>query len=172
MKASEQNLTDWLREAHAMEEHAERMLTGAAARLGHCPRLQERLQLHACESRQQGRLLRECIERRGGAVPWGMPAVALAEPVAQCASGLRVSDAGAEAVLSVYAFKHLEIGSYRMLQSGAHQVGDTQTQQVCERILAQERAMADWLFGQIPAITQEFLQHADGPAETAHQAAP
>ncbi len=161
MKTSEKHFMDWLRDAHAMEEQAERMLSSTAAQLGHYPQLQERLRLHASETHQQARLVQECIERRGGDTSLVKEVAGKVAAMAQSVSGVFASDEVAKAVLSVYAFKHMEIGSYRMLAAGAQMLGDTQTQNVCERILAQETAMAEWLFGQLPAVSQAFLQRAD-----------
>lgn len=167
MKNSEKHFMDWLRDAHAMEEQAERMLNGTAAQLDHYPQLQERLRMQAGESRQQAHLVHECIVRRGGDTSMVKELAAKVAATAQSISGVFASDEVAKAVLSVYAFKHMEIGSYRMLVAGAHALGDTQTQTVCERILAQETAMAEWLSGQLSSVAQSFLQRSDTSAQAA-----
>lgn len=161
MKASEKHFMDWLRDAHAMEKQCERMISGTVDQLKEYPQVQERLQHHAIETQQQARLVNECIERRGGDTSLVKEIAAKVAATAQSVSGLFVSDEEAKAVLSIYAFKHMEIASYRMLAAGAQTLGDAETQQVCERILAQEVAMAEWLAGQLPAVTQSFLQRAD-----------
>lgn len=170
MKASEKHFLDWLRDAHAMEEQCERMLSNTAAQLDDYPQLQERLKLHAIETHQQSALVRECIERHGGDTSVVKVLAGKVAAVAQSVSGLFASDEVAKAVLSIYAFKHLEIGSYRMLAAGAQLVGDQQTHSVCEGILTQETAMAQWLFDQMPTVTREFLQRADNDAPVARAA--
>ncbi|MDD2846346.1 MAG: ferritin-like domain-containing protein [Rhodoferax sp.] len=165
MKSSEKHVMDWLRDAHAMEEQSERMLTGTAGQLEHYPQLQERLRLYATEAHQQANLVHECIVRRGGDTSLFKEMAAKVAATAQSVSGVFASDEVAKAVLSIYAFKHMEIGSYRMLAAGAQMLGDTQTQNVCERILAQEVAMAEWVAGQLSTVTQQFLQRSDSTAD-------
>lgn len=167
MNASERHLMDWLRDAHATEKQCERLLSASVKQLLHYPEVQERLQHHALETQQHARLVNECIERRGGDTSLVKDIAAQVAATAQSMDGLFVSDEEAKAVLSLYAFKHVEIGSYRMLAAGAYTLGDPQTQQMCERILAQEVAMAEWLAGQLPTVTQSFLQHADGSTAAA-----
>lgn len=41
-----ENLLDWLRDAHAMEEQAEKMLTSTAERLQNYPELRARIEQH------------------------------------------------------------------------------------------------------------------------------
>ena len=61
-----ENLLDWLRDAHAMEQQAEKMLKAQAERLEHYPKLRGRIVQHIAETEGQQRLLVECIERLGG----------------------------------------------------------------------------------------------------------
>lgn len=68
--ASEANVVDerlmeWLRDAHAMEEQAETMLSSMAGRIEHYPDIKRRIEQHIEETREQARLIRSCIERRG-----------------------------------------------------------------------------------------------------------
>jgi ferritin-like metal-binding protein YciE len=57
--------------------------------------------------------------------------------------------------IASYAFEAMEIASYRILVSTARQVGDNETARVCEEILHDEEAMADWLENNIPTLTQQ-----------------
>ncbi|MBW3541293.1 MAG: DUF892 family protein, partial [Planctomycetes bacterium] len=52
-------------------------------------------------------------------------------------------DTAAKLAAFVYAFLHLEVGGYELLKRTADRAGDTETTQLCERILAEKRAMAD-----------------------------
>lgn len=108
MKASEKHFMDWLRDAHAMEEQAERMLNGTAEQLEHYPQLKERLYAHVSETQQQSRLVRECIERCGGDTSVVKDLAAKVVATAQSISGMFTSDEVAKAVLSVYTFKHMD----------------------------------------------------------------
>jgi ferritin-like metal-binding protein YciE len=52
---------------------------------------------------------------------------------------------------------------YTVLTETARLAGDSETQQVCEQILPQEIAMADWLKEHLPQITAAFLQRSANP---------
>ena len=54
---------DWVRDAHAMEEQAESMLTRMAERLEHYPVLQQGITRHIEETRQQQQLVRSVLDR-------------------------------------------------------------------------------------------------------------
>ena len=56
---------DWLRDAHAMEEQAEKMLTTTAERLENYPELRARIEQHIQETRHQAEQVRGCIQRLG-----------------------------------------------------------------------------------------------------------
>jgi ferritin-like metal-binding protein YciE len=51
--------------------------------------------------------------------------------------------------------------------STARQVGDSETARVCEEILHDEEAMADWLQNNIPTLTQQYLSREETPGATA-----
>ena len=53
MATPRENLLDWLRDAHAMEQQAESMLKGQAERLEHYPELKGRIVRHIEETQGQ-----------------------------------------------------------------------------------------------------------------------
>ncbi|MEZ2299309.1 ferritin-like domain-containing protein [Variovorax sp. RCC_210] len=165
---AEENLMDWLRDAHAMEEQAEKMLSATADRLKNYPVLKERILAHLDQTRQQGRQVRECIVRRGGSPSTVKDVAARITATAQGLSGMFVADEVVKAALSSYTFEHMEIASYRILIAAAREVGDEATQRTCEAILVEEEAMAAWLLEQLPAITQQFLQRRKADVTAKH----
>jgi ferritin-like metal-binding protein YciE len=167
MGKAEDNLMDWLRDAHAMEVQAEKMLTATASRIENYPEFKTRLERHAVETRGQIDRLKACIERRGGDTSTLKDLAGRFAAMAQGASGLFVSDEIVKAALATYTFKHGEIASYRSLIAAAETLGDTQTVQACQASLPEEEAMAAWLAEQIPLLTRQFLQRADMPGTTA-----
>ena len=166
MTKAEDNLMDWLRDAHAMEEQAEKMLSATAGRLEHYPDLKARIEQHLEETRQQARLVRECIERRGGDTSATKDAMAKMMAMMQGLSGMFVSDEVVKASLVSYAFEHMEIASYKALIAGAEVVGDTETKRVCEQILVQEEAMAEWLAEHLHGTVVKFLARNEAPNTT------
>ncbi len=54
-----------MRDAHAMEEQAEQMLSGMSSRIENYPDLATRIQQHLEETRSQRQRLEACMQRRG-----------------------------------------------------------------------------------------------------------
>jgi len=165
--SAETRLMDWLRDAHAAEEQAATMLTATARRIVNYPQLKERLEQHVGETRRHEALVRGCIERRGKDVSPLKDVSAKMVAVGQAVSGLFVGDEVMKASLATYTFEEMEIASYRILISAARHVGDAETARVCQEILEEEQAMADWLDNNIPAITEQYLAREEAVGATA-----
>ena len=157
------NLNDWLRDAHAMEEQADKMLNAQAERLEHYPDLRARIVQHIEETRWQRSVLDEILTRRGisNSVVKDIGAKLMA--FGQAMGGMTVSDEVVKGAISGYVFENLEIASYTSLIAAAKAAGDSATAASCEQILAQEKAMAAWLLEHLPQITQAFLTRSATP---------
>ena len=166
MATTDENLMDWLRDAHAMEEQAEKMLTATAGRLENYPEFKARVEEHIDETRRQAVLVKGCIDRRGGGTSAIKDMAGRFTAMAQGLSGVFVSDEVVKAALASYTFEHMEIASYTALIAAADVVGDTETKTVCESILAEEEAMAQWLQQHLPQIVQRFLSLEQTPGAT------
>lgn len=164
MAKAEERLMEWLRDAHAMEEQAEQMLSSTANRLKSYPDIRLKLVKHLEETRRQSITVRGCIERRGGTISIVKDLVARTTGVAQGLSGLFVGDEVVKAMLALHTFEQMEIASYRILIAAADSVGDHETRQACESILAEEQAMAAWLDEQLVPVTQEYLSREQASA--------
>ena len=82
-------------------------------------------------------------------------------------SGLFVGDEVVKGSLASYTFEHMEIGSYRILIATAEEAGEAETARVCEEILREEQAMADWLEDNMPMVTHAFLSRDQQAGVTA-----
>lgn len=153
-------LLTWLRDAHAMEEQAEKMLSSTAARIENYPELKAKLEAHCEETREQARLVRGCIERLGGDTSTLKDMAGKATAMFQGMSGMFVSDEIVKASMAAYTFEHMEIASYRSLMAAADVAGLPEVRRVCETILPQEEAMAKWLEERLPSITKQFMERA------------
>lgn len=163
MSDPKSTVLDWLRDAHAMEQQSEQMLTGEIKRLEHYPKLKARLEQHIEETRGQQQLLQQCIERLGGSTSSIKDMGAKLMAFGQAASGMFVSDEVVKGAMSAYVFENMEIASYTILIAAAKIAGDSETQRVCEQILPQELAMADWLREYLPELTDTFLERKADP---------
>ncbi|WP_017761089.1 ferritin-like domain-containing protein [Pseudacidovorax intermedius] len=156
------HLMDWLRDAHAMEEQAETMLQTASDRLQNYPELKAKMQAHLQETREQARMLRECIQRRGGDTSSMKDVAGKMSAMMQGLGARMADDEVMKVAMSCYAFEHFEVATYRILVAAAEMAQDTQTRQVCEDILRQEEATAAWLGERLGVLTQEFLVLSQG----------
>src|SRR3954468_18648350 len=66
MPDARDHLLAWLKDAHAMEQQAETLLTSQIERLKHYPDLRRKLEEHLEETRRQGDLVKDCIRQNGG----------------------------------------------------------------------------------------------------------
>lgn len=167
MATAEDNLMDWLRDAHAMEKQAEKMLQAQAGRIEHYGPLKTRIEKHIDETRRQAERLERCIERRGGSTSTIKDLGGQGMAMVQAMTGVLMTDEVVKGMLTSYSFEHMEMGSYRILAAAAEAVGDTETKQACETNLREEEAMAAWLDEHFHEVTQQFLAASQQPGATA-----
>lgn len=160
---AKEHLTDWLRDAHAMEQQAETMLSGMAERLEHYPDLRARITEHLTETRWQRAQLEGCLSRLDSSPSTLKDATGKLMAFGEGAVAMMASDEVVKGAMAGYAFEHIEIASYTVLIKAAEAAGDLQTKAVCEQILKQEVAMADWLMQHLPATTSIFLSRSARP---------
>jgi len=161
------NLNDWLRDAHAMEEQAESMLKAQAERLEHYPELRARIVQHIEETRGQQRILDGILTRRGIENSVLKDLGGKLAAFGQGVGGMMTSDEVVKGAMAGYVFENLEIASYTALIGAANAVGDAETAAACERILVEEKAMAAWLLEHLPQITAAFLARSATPGAEA-----
>lgn len=152
-----ENLLNWLRDAHAMEQQAEQMLKAQAARIENYPKIKARVEQHLEETLGQQRLLEGCLQRLGSSHSTMKDTMARVAAFGQAFGGMFAADEIVKGAMASYVFEHMEIASYTALIAAAEQAGDAETKRVCEQILPQEIAMAEWVLENLPDTTQEFL---------------
>lgn len=160
-------ILDWLRDAHAMEQQAEKMLSGFAGRLEHYPVLKSRIESHAEVSIAQQEALEECTKRAGGNTSALKDIGGKVMGLGQSVSGLMVSDEVVKGAMSIYVFAQMEIVSYNVLATAAKRSGDLHTLAICNQHLTEEVTFAEWLQNHIPGITEEFLARTSIDSDTA-----
>lgn len=158
-----ERLIEWLRDAHAMEAQAEIMLKKQASRIEHYPELKARIEQHIGETQNQARLIEGCLQRYDKSYSGFKDLGGKMMAMGQAMGGMMLNDEIVKGALMGYVFENLEIASYRVLIAAAQAVGDQQTQEVCERILVEEIAMADWLRDHLAELTQAYLTRAMEP---------
>lgn len=158
-----ERLIEWLRDAHAMEAQAETMLKKQASRIEHYPELKARIEQHIVETQNQSKLIESCLQRHdksySGLKDLGGKMMAMG----QAMGGMMVNDEIVKGAQMGYVFENLEIASYTILIAAAEAVGDVQTKEICQRILVEEVAMADWMREHLPQLTHAYLTRAAEP---------
>lgn len=114
MAELKENLLDWLRDAHAMEQQAEQMLRAQASRIEHYPAVKRRLEQHLEETLGQQALLKACIERLGGSTSDLKDLMGRAMAFGQAVGGMANSDEIVKGAISSYVFENLEIAPTRL----------------------------------------------------------
>ena len=163
MASAGQRLMEWLRDAHAMEQQAETMLSSLASRIENYPDVREKIEEHLEATRQQASMVESCIERRGGDTSTMKDLAGKFVAFGQGLSGAFVGDEIIKGAMASYTFEQMEIAAYRVLIAAADQVGDPETSAVCAKILREEEAMARWLQDNLAPLTQRYLVREEAP---------
>ena len=158
MATPRDNLAAYLRDAYAMEHQAIEILEKQARRLEHYPELQAKAREHLEQTRRQADRVRECLRRLGTDTSAVKTALGKVTGTVQQLTGLFVSDEVLKSALADYAFEHYEAGAYRMLIAAAEEAGEPEVARVCEEILREEEAQADWLARHLPEAMRQFLR--------------
>jgi ferritin-like metal-binding protein YciE len=167
MSEAREWLIQWLRDAHAMEEQAETMLSGQLSRLENYPELRQRIELHLDETKEQASRLKECLDRIGEGTSTMKDASGKLMATAQSVSGVFAGDEVMKGSLASYTFEHMEIASYTILIAAANAAGEAEVVRVCEQNLREEEAMAEWLRQNLDPTTAMFLARAEADRDQA-----
>ena len=167
MTTPRDNLAAWLRDAYAMEGQAIELLKSQIERLEHYPEAQPRLREHLNETMEQQKTVEGCLERLGESPSSFKEAtMKMGANVQGMMHGL-ATDEFLKHALASHAFEQFEAGSYHSLSAAAEAAGETEIAQTCRRLMEQEKAMAAWVWEQIPHLTTTFVQRdaSGGPAK-------
>ena len=152
---------DWLRDAHAMEKQAESMLESMAGRIDNYPDLRSRIQQQVTETKRQITVLEEILDRNNISRSVLKDSMSKMAAFGQSIGGMFPSDEIVKGSISGYVFEQFEIACYTSLLAAANKAGDVASIPAIESILAEERAMADWLLKHIPRTTEVFLLRSE-----------
>ena len=154
-------LENWLRDAHAMEQQAEKMLKSQAERLVDYPELQARIEQHLNETRRQSDRLEQAMAGINIDTSTLKDLGGKLTAFGQALGGMMAGDEVMKGSIACYAFEHFEIANYKALIQAAESAGQTGVAQVCSEILKEEEDMAAWLSDHLESTTTQFLHRAD-----------
>jgi ferritin-like metal-binding protein YciE len=157
MTSPRESLAAWLRDAHAMEGQAETFLQTQIDRLKSYPEALPRLKSHLEETKQQKAAVERCLKMLGEDTSVLKDSAMKVAANLQGMTHAMSSDEVLKNALASAAFEQFEAASYRMLASAAQVAGETEIARICETIMEQEVAMADWVWGQLQPMTVKYL---------------
>jgi ferritin-like metal-binding protein YciE len=153
----QEQVTKYLADAHALEQQAKKLLE-KASKEGGTPELERIYSEHLGETKGHAALVEQRLDELGsspsklkdaamklGALNWG--AFFKAQP-----------DTPGKLAAFAYAFEHLEIAGYEELKRTAARAGDTDTVNMCDRILGEEREAARKVAGAFEGAVEASLQ--------------
>ena len=156
MATAENRLTDWLRDAEAMEKQATTMLDALAEGIENYPDVKAQIERHLQEARDQAAAMQGYGERRGEGGPGWKESAGQCVAMGQGLSGAFVGDKLVKRAIT-------EISCYNILIASAAAVGDKETRGVCEDILLREKAMLNWLINYLASATFAHLGREETP---------
>ncbi|HEV7585257.1 MAG TPA: DUF892 family protein [Solirubrobacteraceae bacterium] len=137
-----EQLNHYLADAHAIEVQAMKLLEKGTALAG-THELASAYAEHLSQTSEHERLVRERLEARGDA-PSRIKDAALRIGALNWSAFFQAQpDTPAKLAGFAYAFEHLEVAGYELLKRVARRAGDPETEQLAERIIAEERGAAE-----------------------------
>jgi ferritin-like metal-binding protein YciE len=151
-------IIDWLRDAYAMERALEVALKKQAASEELNPQLRERADHHLAETRRHAELVKQCLEDLGTDTSMLKTGIATTMETLKGMGTSFAKDERVKDVLAAYASEHFEIACYRALKAGGERLGLVEVVALCESIIPDEEAMADWLSENLPVVVRSYLE--------------
>ncbi len=140
-----EQLDNYLADAHAIESQATTLLEHAPAIAGD-RELADAYEDHLAETREHRELVAARLAARGGG-PSRIKDAALRLGALNWSMFFRAQpDTPAKLAAFAYAFEHLEIAAYELLERVARRAGDRDTELLTRRILGQEHAAAERIY--------------------------
>lgn len=150
-------LIAWLNDAYAMENALIPILENHASDAQNDMSAQARIRQHANETRRHAERVKECVERLGSSTSATKTGFATLSGYVQSVTTGMFSDELVKNALMDYAAEHFEIACYRALSAAAEQLGQPEIAVICNEIMQEEQAMADWLAQSLPTTVQQAV---------------
>lgn len=157
MTAPRDHLIDGLQNAHAVEAQAMSLLKMQIGRLENYPEMLPRLQDHLRETEQQSANLERCLQSLGSDFSSLKDAATKLAAIMQGMFHMAATDEVLKNTFTSHSFERFEAAAYQSLIKMAEVANEPEVARVAREHLAQEEAMADWVFQNIPLITEKYL---------------
>ena len=151
------NICDWLRDAHAMEEQAEKLFSGQADRLSQYTELAAKLKDELTFIEANKLLLFGTLKLLGSDTSIIKDTVGKIIGFEQNMVGTMMSDEPVKGILALHTFTQMAIGSYKILVAAADATGEPEIKKTCTTILESSERRAAWIEKELDAVTRIFL---------------
>lgn len=151
---------DWLNDAHSMENALIQILEHQIKDARDHPQVQAKLEQHLEQTRRHADMVKGCVEAMGGKVSTMKKGMASLFGQMQALSTGAAKDELLKNALADYAAENFEVASYSSLIQAAQELGEQKVASVCQQILQEDQAMADWIRQNLPTLTQQSLLQA------------
>lgn len=147
----------WLRDAYAMEKALVPVLENHAKDAERHPEIRTRLEQHAVETRRHADLVEQCLRQLGEEPSSFKNTISKVLGTIQSVATGAFKDDEVKNALQDFATENFEIACYRALIEGAQALQRPEIAQVCQQILKEEEAMAEFLEQQLPTVVHDAL---------------
>jgi ferritin-like metal-binding protein YciE len=153
-----EELIEWLRDAYAMERGLEVTLKKQSRQEDLEPSLRQQFTVHLAETTAHGDAIEAILQEMGADTSALKTGMGKGMAMMQGAASAFAKDERVKDLLTAYASEHFEIACYTALRTGAELLGETAVVELCDSIIPDEEAMADWLNANLPMVVTAYLQ--------------
>jgi ferritin-like metal-binding protein YciE len=151
-------ITDWLRDAYAMERSQEITLEKICANIDLPTECRTAAAMHLTETRQHSRIVESLLRSLGADISSFKTGLGvMAETIRSLGTTLS-HDEQVKDLLGTYAIEHFEIACYSAIATAAEIAGLSQIANTCRQIILDEEKMAECIRKQLPQFVREYLQ--------------
>jgi ferritin-like metal-binding protein YciE len=152
-----------LRNAHAMETQAQELMERQIERTNEYPEVQQRLQRHLEETKQQMARLEDCLRQCGESESTFKDTATSLMANAQAMMHMMAGDEILKNTFANNAFENFEIAAYKSMLALCKQAGIDLSAPL-QQSLREEEEMAQWVDSHVEGITLQYLQKEEQPA--------
>jgi ferritin-like metal-binding protein YciE len=152
-----ENICDWLRDAHAMEVQAEKFFSGQADRLKDFADLSSKLRSELTFIEANKMLLLGILKIHGSDTSTLKDTFGKFMGFEQNMAGTLVSDEPVKGILALHTFTQMAVGSYKILVAAADATNEAEIKKTCTTILESSERRAAWIEKELEGVTRTFL---------------
>jgi len=157
-----------LRDVHAVEQQALALMNTQVSHLAHYPEVEARLRSHIQETHGQIARVDEMLDRLGESHSAVKDVTMSVSGTLAALGHTFAADEIIKNSFANYAFENFEAASYTGLITMAEAGGFTDAIAGLKQSLGEERAMAEFVIDNLPAITHRFLERRAAGETASH----